>query len=210
MMKGIQKIISGILVFCLLLPMPSMQVVAAEETVASTEEIMDVTHTIAEDAEKTTWTEAEMQDYSGNITWVPYGEEHVHEYDANHKCECGAIGGTCGENLSWTLKDGVLTISGIGMMESYSSSRYQPWYMEKITKVVIKEGVTSIGDYAFHQCDDLMSVTIPDSITSIGSGAFFYCTSLTSIAIPDGVECIDTNTFRRCSSLCSISLPDGL
>ena len=61
--------------------------------------------------------------------------------------------GTCGENLTWALDDrGTLTISGTGDMNQYSSSTRAPWYSQrtKITSVVIDEGATSVGAYAFY------------------------------------------------------------
>ncbi len=214
MMKGIQKIISGILVFCLLLPMLSMQVVAAEETIASTEEIMDVTHTIAEDAEKTTWTEAEMQDYSGNITWVPYGEDHVHEYDANHKCECGAIGGICGENLIWEFNSatGAFEISGTGDIPAYYDGVVPPWYDYKtnITKVVVREGITEIGMLAFGGCTNLTSMELPESLIWISEAAFSDCSSLFSVEFPENVTVIGSYAFQNCSNLQSIVIPDSV
>ncbi|MBR7155112.1 MAG: leucine-rich repeat protein, partial [Paludibacteraceae bacterium] len=69
--------------------------------------------------------------------------------------------GTCGDNLTWELTDGVLTISGTGAMSNYTSSS-SPWYSYRssITSVVIEEGVTNIGNYAFYNCTGLTSVTI--------------------------------------------------
>ncbi len=93
-----------------------------------------------------------------------------------------ASSGTCGNNLIWTLDDdGTLTISGQGTMTDYYIS--SPWYSSKnnITKIVIGDGVTSIGEYAFYKCSSLTSVTIPDSVTSIGNYAFSGCSSLTDV-----------------------------
>ena len=44
-----------------------------------------------------------------------------------------------------------------------------------VTEVVIPDGVTSIGDWAFAYCERLSSITIPDSVTNIGDMAFEYC-----------------------------------
>jgi hypothetical protein len=52
---------------------------------------------------------------------------------------------------------------------------------ELVTDLVIPDGVTSIGNYAFYNCSRLTSVTIPDSVTSIGSSAFYGCSGLTSV-----------------------------
>ena len=121
--------------------------------------------------------------------------------------------GSCGENLTWTLDtDGLLTISGTGEMEDYSSYGNVPWngLVDKINCVVIRNGVTSISYGAFMGCTGLTSVTIPDSVTSIGDSAFFDCTGLTSITIPDSVTSIGSQAFHGCTGLTSITIPDSV
>ena len=81
---------------------------------------------------------------------------------------------------------------------------------ELVTELVIPEGVTSIGNYAFCGCDSLTSVTIPDSVTAIGYSAFSGCTSLTSVTIPDSVTTIGSSAFRDCNSLKSVTIPDSV
>ena len=119
--------------------------------------------------------------------------------------------GTCGENLTWKIEDGVLTISGTGAMTDYSSSQgpQLPWAAAKIKSVVIESGVTSIGNSAFFY-SSLTSITIPDSVTSIGDYAFSNCSSLASITIPDSVTSIGDSAFQGCSSLMSITIPDSV
>jgi hypothetical protein len=73
------------------------------------------------------------------------------------------------------------------------------------TDVVIPDGVTSIGAYAFEHCSILTSITIPDSVTRIGNCAFYGCTSLTSINIPDSVTSIRLSAFWGCESLVTYS-----
>jgi len=81
-------------------------------------------------------------------------------------------GGTCGENITWTYVEATktLTISGSGKM---SVGNY-PWskYRTDISKVVIENGVTSIGSSAFADCANLSSITIPNSVVDVGSNAF--------------------------------------
>ena len=81
---------------------------------------------------------------------------------------------------------------------------------EEITDLVIPEGVTSIGNYAFKRCSALTSIIIPEGVTSIGKDAFADCSSLTSISIPEGLTSIGDGAFAGCSSLTSISIPEGL
>lgn len=127
------------------------------------------------------------------------------------------ITGTCGDNLTWSLdEDGVLTISGEGMMYNYSygSSYFStaPWkeYQSIITIAEIESGVTSIGNYAFYNCSSLTSVTIPNSVTSIGDFSFYNCRSLTGATIPDGVTSIGKYAFYWCSSLTSVTIPNSV
>ena len=76
--------------------------------------------------------------------------------------------------------------------------------------VVIPDGVTSIGDWAFSRCEGLTSVTMPNSVTSIEDHAFCECTSLTSIVIPNGVTTIGDYMFHSCKSLTSVTIPDSV
>lgn len=75
--------------------------------------------------------------------------------------------------------------------------------------VVIPDGVASIGNYAFYDCDSLTGVTIPNSVTSIGNYAFFDCDSLTGVTIPDSVTTIGRWAFPGCASLVGISVAAG-
>ena len=119
--------------------------------------------------------------------------------------------GTCGENLTWELsEDGTLTILGTGDMYNWSASS-SPWMKNKnITKVVIEDGVTTIGDYAFDSCISLREITISDSVALIGKGAFIFCNSLTEITIPDSVTTIEHSAFYNCNSLTEVTIPNGV
>ncbi len=122
--------------------------------------------------------------------------------------------GSCGSNAHYTIdRAGVLCISGTGKMKDYSSSASSvPWYSlcSTIKKIEIADGITSIGNYAFFDCDSLTAVTIPPSVTSIGKYAFDDCESLTSIAIPESVTSIGDNAFDSCDSLTSIIIPESV
>ena len=120
-----------------------------------------------------------------------------------------ATSGTCGDNLTWILDDnGTLTISGTGAMTNYSSTLSIPWYniRSSIKKVLVEQGVTTIGKSAFYDCGYLASITIPDSVTEIGDGAFYWCYNLESITIPDSITTIGNFAFWCCDRLTSVTL----
>ncbi len=114
--------------------------------------------------------------------------------------------GTCGDNLTWTLNNGTLTITGTGVMYNFEYPNYAPWYSSRssIKTVIIEDGATSIGNYAFLYCSSLTSVTIPNSVTSIGGSAFYNCSSLASVTIGESVTSIGGFAFRGCSKLATV------
>ena len=126
-----------------------------------------------------------------------------------------AQSGTCGVNLTWVLSDSTLTISGSGAMKMDNYNDYffygVPWhsYRHSITAVIIENGVTTIGDYAFYGCIGLTAVTIPNSVTTIGDYAFFLCSNLSSITIPNSVTTIGNEAFAGCFGLTSINVDDN-
>jgi len=121
-----------------------------------------------------------------------------------------AQGGTTGP-LTWNLNNGALTISGNGAMPNYEE-KGAPWYdyWESIDTVIILNGVTTIGNYAFYYCFNLYSITIPTSVISIGRSAFYYCEWLHLTTIPNSVKSIGSFAFAYCKALTSISIPNGI
>lgn len=78
-----------------------------------------------------------------------------------------------------------------------------------IKEAIIPNGITSIGNRAFMNCNSLTNITISNSVTSIGSYVFEECSSLTSITIPNSVTSIGVNEFNGCYSLTSIKGKKG-
>ena len=105
--------------------------------------------------------------------------------------------GTCGDNLTWELNtaDSVLVISGSGQMNY--SSYYAPWndYSGYIQTVTIPSGVTTIGEHAFYDCENLRNIEIPNTVISIGSYAFSFCTGIRNLIIPNSVISIGFYAF---------------
>lgn len=130
-----------------------------------------------------------------------------------------------GDNITYTLSNGVLTLTGSGPMYDFrasnlGSNKKPPWQdkNETITKVVVNEGITTIGDYSFFNCVNLTTVELPSTITSIhGSGtqslsygAFQNCTSLTTINFPEGLKTIEYCAFKGCEKLDNVVFPSTL
>ena len=118
--------------------------------------------------------------------------------------------GTAGD-LTWSLCDSILTISGNGAMPDYTLDP-SPWYShrESIASVIIGNSVTSIGERAFLSCSELTSVTIGNSVQTIGVYAFFDCSKLTSVTIPNDVTSIGDWTFFNCNKLTSVTIPNSV
>ena len=122
----------------------------------------------------------------------------------------GALAGTYGPDIRWTYNicDSTLTMSGTGAMMNAAGVSSGPLggmlsaYRDAIKTVVIKEGITNIGQAAFSKCSKLTSVTIPNSVTSIGWASFYQCKSLKSITIPNSVVNLNyNNVFEQCYAL---------
>ena len=121
--------------------------------------------------------------------------------------------GTCGTNLTWELtNEGELTIEGTGEMDNYETIIQSPWYSYKsaIKSVIINEGVTTVGDYAFSFYTNLINLSLPNTLKIIGKNAFDTCEKLTSLIIPDGCTTIGYGAFLYCSGLNTITLPNSL
>lgn len=138
--------------------------------------------------------------------------------------------GYCGENVTYELtSDGTLTISGTGPMYDYSwedndgsgMPPYITWEYEEIDgemwiagdetirKVIIEDGVTTIGDYAFNACTALESVKIGNMVTSVGAVSFDCCINLKEVILPDSVTIIKEEAFSE-SGLEKITLSKNL
>lgn len=129
---------------------------------------------------------------------------------------CGSEGD--GKNLTWTLdSEGVLTISGLGKMKDYENDNKNraPWYSSRksLKKLVIKSGITSIGDYAFFDCSNLTGdLKIPSNVHSIGENAFGYCSGFNgSLTIENGVVEIKKYAFYHCKGFTgSLKIPNSV
>ena len=142
---------------------------------------------------------------------------------------CGA-GGVEDSSVRWVLTDdGTMTISGTGAM----CDKETPWrnFSSQINRVVIESGVTTVGSYAFSNCDNLTAAELPGTLTAIGDYAFawsgiaeitipdgvvtigacaFWQTKLINVVIPDSVTTIEESAFRYCWDMKTLHLGSGL
>ena len=122
-----------------------------------------------------------------------------------------AESGTCGKNVKWNLENNVLTISGSGPMTDYTWDG-GPWSFNDdiiVENIIIKEGVTSVGAFAFYVCGGLKSVSIPNSVTSIGDYAFYVSDLAGTVSIPANVKDIGTWAFGANLELTAIEVAEG-
>ena len=129
--------------------------------------------------------------------------------------ECGSDG----DDVTATLtSDGVMTISGSGRMDDfnqyvvnneggYKLNIYWDEYFDRITTVIVEDGVTYIGDNAFLGATELTEVEIADSVTEIGIHSFMDCPKLSTIRFGTGLQKTGTEVFLNCDSLTEVTLP---
>ena len=124
----------------------------------------------------------------------------------------GIDSGTCGD-LQWLLSDeNILTISGEGRIPDYSGTNLAPWYVyhKQIKGLVLEEGVTAIGSFAFYDCGALTEVQFPKTLRTVGSSSFAYCDSLRLLDLSKVPETMTEKTLDL-SGLAKLAAPlDGL
>ena len=121
--------------------------------------------------------------------------------------------GTCGSHLVWHLDaEGVLTISGSGEMQAFTYKAEVPWYncIEDVSAVVIEDGVTTIGDYAFYGMTNLEEVQIPKGVKTIGAYAFKNDTALEDVNLPSTLKKLGESAFYGCTGLSEVTIPEGM
>lgn len=144
-------------------------------------------------------------------------------------------GGTFGDNIYWEVSGDTLTVSGNGIIEDSHSEDSPPWnaYSSSITKIIIKDGVTALGEGAFVMFSDVTDFVVADSVVSIDRYAIPYGpwldekmeteTLVTAgrvlidaskatgdVVIPDGIKGIGYYAFSNTEGVKSILVPESV
>ena len=182
--------------------------------------------------------------FSMMLTFLPAGAVSAFAEESLGPYDCGKKPGTVTATLSRNNDGGetyTMTIRGTGPMKNYDflSCRDMPWRdaILKITRLIVDDGVTSLGDcvlhgfdgghdarnlmevklpegltylgnYAFFGAAKLKSIKLPSTLTTIGLGAFDGCAGLTGIKIPSDVKTIKEAAFSGCTGLINVTIPD--
>ena len=114
--------------------------------------------------------------------------------------------GACGSSVTWTLDtDGILTVSGTGAMADYdyNGTDTSPWknYKSSITTVIVQDGVTCVGEYAFAGCQNLTTLIIGNDVNTIGNWAFSQCYNLSEVKFGTGLIHVGAYAFYQCYML---------
>jgi len=127
--------------------------------------------------------------------------------------------GECGENVYWRVDTTArkLIISGTGAMKDYKACfstnvNGSPWkkHKEYLDTIVVEDGVTRIGNYAFDLCRFTKGIIIGNTVTSIGGCAFLRCENITEINIPHNVTKLQDRVFEQCYKLKSVTIPNSV
>ena len=120
--------------------------------------------------------------------------------------------GTCGNNLNWRIYDGTLEIDGSAAMNNYNSQKDVPWAdsADTITKIVVGDNVTTIGNNAFNGLSNVTDIQLPNQMSSVGIAAFKNCSRLTNVSVPSGIAEIPDECFSGCTNLESANIPTSV
>ena len=138
-----------------------------------------------------------------------YGGTIIKEYTFN------VYAGQCGDEAYWAFdpESGRLTITGTGAIwdsvVGEGGTIKNIWHHLRlyVKSVIVGEGITHLGEFAFAQNVNMTEVTLPETLTSIGGNAFSSCSKLQEIKLPSKVETIGNFAFSE-TAITSINIPN--
>ena len=154
----------------------------------------------------------------GRYIYVPDGslgtyksKWNAYSADIDSFEETGDCSKTSSDNVKWVSAGFKMVVYGSGAMADYDEDNKGPWPHETPMRVIIEEGVTTIGNYAFAGHAKIThTVTIPNTVQTIGTNAFSGCSRIETLTIGSGVKTIGDHAFYNCHDINSLTLPDGL
>ena len=184
-----------------------------EETQPEHDEKGENLETETEDSDVT--VEEDQEEYTEDAMAETEDEENADTEEADFSCgDVGSsdavLSGTCGTDVTWELKDGIMTIAGNGAMDDFcvvtdwwtgevieEETHRCPWeaYNDQIREVYVQDGVTSIGTIAFTDCAYLQKVVVGNSVKTIGWDAFANDKKLTDLTLGNSLETIGNDAF---------------
>lgn len=171
------------------------------------------------------YCEAKSKPSGWNTAWFN-GENVSVVWDCNNNSldENGYIT-TVVEGVTYGLKNGTATVKrhsvnlagDVVIKDSieYNSQSYQVtnlsdrafYQCDKITSIVIPQGVTTIGDYVFYECSGLTSASLADSVVNIGRNLFYDCINLKDIRLPSNIKTLADHMFYGCYQITEFVVP---
>ena len=161
---------------------------------------------------------------TSDITLVAKWDHYKHIFNERDICSI-CNGEKCGEDVVFFYDKDTKTLSfdGRGEICDYLDEKGKPldrpWetILSEITKVVVGEGITKIGDAAFALLDDkynvlttsIKEILLPTSLEEIGTFSFVGA-SIEKIVIPDGTSKLGGDAFFSCTSLSEITIPASI
>lgn len=124
--------------------------------------------------------------------------------------------GICGADMEWYYKDNVMVLRGTGATvdyeEGWGKAKDLPWddYVEQISRIIVEEGCTGLGNHLFNGVTNLSSVYLPDSLEELGRYSFHNCKNLEKVYFGTGLNIIKGDAFSGCGKLKDIDIPDGV
>lgn len=122
--------------------------------------------------------------------------------------------GVIGDSIAWEYVSAskTLTLTGSGPMEDYAYASKSPFYKfrNELETVVIGEGITTVGAYAFSNQSKLASITLPSTMTSLNKGCFNQCRLVTSCNFPSGITAVLNSACNYWTAFPGAVLPASL
>ncbi len=182
------------------------EILIAQEVIPAAHTAVVTDEAIASTCTSTGLTEGSHCEACGEV-FVPQEETAIlpHNMSGGKCLDCSFI------SITWEIgDDGTLTVSGSDQLANFASAWDTPWYNRRyeITALVVEEGVTAIGSYAFANLNSLRSVVLPESVQTIGSFAFSGCGSMRELSFPASAL-VEEGAFEGCSGLRRITVTPG-